>query len=114
MHLLRKKLKNNLYRILYDTRLKLARIEPSEYLTRLFPQDAVAELKSRVEQLGQRLAEVQETFAPDAVDMSEAIETGREWIMEIELAQQYISYLREHHDLNPLHSRKAKRLHVAV
>jgi len=94
-------MQNRLYKMRSDTHQKSAMIQPSDYLMALCPQNAVTQLRSRIEQLEDRLVQVQETFAAGVVNRSDAIDKVREHVMEIELAQQYISCLRGHHEFAP-------------
>ncbi|MDY6990503.1 MAG: hypothetical protein SWQ30_20870 [Thermodesulfobacteriota bacterium] len=94
-------MKNRLYKMRFDTHLKSAMIQPSDYLMALRPRNAVTQLTNRIEQLEDRLLRVQETFAAGVVNSSDAIDKAREHVMEIELAQQYISCLRGHHGFAP-------------
>ncbi|MDY6951407.1 MAG: hypothetical protein SWE60_07845 [Thermodesulfobacteriota bacterium] len=94
-------MQNRLYKMCCDTHRKSAMIHPSDYLMGLCPENAVTQLRNRIDQLEEGLVQVQETFAAGIVNRSDAIDKAREHVMEIELAQQYISCLQAHYDLAP-------------
>jgi hypothetical protein len=97
-------MKNRLYEMRCDPQLRTGMIQPSDYLMALRPRTAVIQLRSRIEQLEERLEQVQDILAAGAVPRSDVIDEARKHVREIELAQQYISCLREHDDFAPCHS----------
>jgi hypothetical protein len=63
-----------------------ARLEPSEFLLSLSPQDAVAELDAHIKSLEDRLGE----FAKVNLKVREEFEKAREVSFEIEMAQDFL------------------------
>ncbi len=81
--------------------VNVASIEPSQYLSRLSPEEAVAELRIHVEHLNEELQRHEQVFIRDELDMEEAIEEMRRLILEIELVKHSIAYFLVRSDFRP-------------
>lgn len=56
---------HELYKIIYNRKLKVGRMEPSEYFVRLLPHEGIAELKSQIAKLNEELRQHQQVFMDD-------------------------------------------------
>jgi hypothetical protein len=105
---------DKLYEIIHDLELKVARIEPSEYLLMLSPEEAVAELRIHVEHLNEELQRHEQVFIRDELDMEETIEEMRRLILEIELVKHSIAYFLVRRDFGPWDSKNGSTLRSAA
>jgi hypothetical protein len=103
-----------LYRVIHDPQLKVARIELPPPSMRLSPQQEIAKLRSHVETLNEELKRHQQAFIDDERDVPEAFEKMRRVILEIELAKYYIARARERYDEGPWVSDMVNRLPSAA
>lgn len=86
--------KNKLYAIVKDENDpegQMVNVEPTEYLTKLKPHEALSELKSYVESLAEDL----EKCSQEDLDTPARVEKVRDLLFELEVAQGYLSRVFE-------------------
>lgn len=105
---------NRLYEIIHDLELKVARIEPSQYLLRLSPEEAVVELRIHIEHLNEQLHRHEQAFIRDELDIKEAIEEMRKLILEIQLVKHSIACFLDRSDFGPWDSKNGSTLRSAA
>jgi lysyl-tRNA synthetase class I len=103
-----------LYEIIHDLELKVARIEPSQYLMMLPPQEAVADLRIHIERLNEEFQRHEQAFIRDELDTQEALEGIRRLILEIELVKHCIACFLDRGDFRPWDSKKGGKFRSAA
>jgi len=105
---------NKLYEIIHDLELKVARIEPSQYLLMLSPEEAVADLRIHIERLNEEFQRHEQAFIRDELDTQEALEGIRRLILEIELVKHCIACFLDRRDFRPWDSKKGSKFRSAA
>jgi hypothetical protein len=105
---------NKLYEMIHDLELKVARIEPSQYLLMLSPEEAAAELRMHIEHLNEKFQRHEQAFIRDELDTKEALEGMRSLILDIELAKHCIACFLNRGDFTPWDSKMGSKLRSAA
>jgi hypothetical protein len=73
------KMSNKLYKIMHDFDLEVARIEPSQYLLMLPPEEAVDELSIQIQGLNEEFQRYEQAFMRDELVAAKLLKGYAAW-----------------------------------